>query len=162
MHITQSQKSGKHSISNLTDSDLIMLHQSLLNKGYDAQKLADKIEQHLIDCQDEDKILDEYGYSVEEYVRRILDPKCPNLSDDEDGYSQDDTALTETTDINDNATDEVPKLTAKVEIDRKDLVIKGHHDSGGHQSIQIKLSEIAVDDIDSLIFQLQLIKRHLT
>ena len=82
MNITQSQKTKKHSISHLTESDLIELHNCLVNKGYTAQKLADKIEAHLNDvyCCKEDEIQDEYGLSVEEYIARILNPKCLDIS----------------------------------------------------------------------------------
>jgi len=63
MNITPSQRTGKFTISGLTDTELM----EIANAFPSYHDLVAKIKQSLYDSTDSDEIMDEYGLTVEEY-----------------------------------------------------------------------------------------------
>lgn len=65
MRITQNQASQKFTISNLTESELIELYHCV------DDKMRRSIYNALLEAQDEQQIMDEYGLTVEEYLANV-------------------------------------------------------------------------------------------
>lgn len=65
MKITQSQLSGKFSISNLTESDMVALYHVA------TEPMKSKIALALIESTDEDECENEYGYGATEFWRNV-------------------------------------------------------------------------------------------
>ena len=66
MKITQTQKSKKFTISNITDSEMIKLY-----LHSDNVKFRQAIAKALIESTDEEAIQTEYGYGVTEYFQNV-------------------------------------------------------------------------------------------
>lgn len=77
MHITQSQKTEKFTITGLTFDDLVrlfILFESRADSIRFFRECSDMVYQALLESLDEDEIKSEYGYAIEksEYLKHYL------------------------------------------------------------------------------------------
>ena len=65
MRVTQTQRSEKFTISNITESEMVSLYHQV------NEPLKSKIAQSLIESRDDEECIDEYGYDSETFWKNV-------------------------------------------------------------------------------------------